>query len=466
MRLVANAWVGRAAAGSVDRDYAMWAAQAELPKEPNAYLFPQALPDLTDWRDPRVGWGLVLRDDDRLPVQARARADDAPEPIRQLVADRGNAPVLRYARGSPKSSTSLMRYYEHGAQPAALPIEAAPLGTAANSIPYYLLIYGGPADIPWSLQYTLNTRFAVGRLDLTGDALTRYVTALISSWKGASSQPQRVLVWATDRNDVITTVMKATIAKPLFAKYAADADLNATFIGETTTASADGLLAGLSDKKPRLVVSTSHGDTQAAGGRLEGRVGLPIDDAAQRVEIDQLLDRWQPDGAIWYQHACCSAGTSSVSVYDDLFTSGSDMARMLGSVRQCGDMVAPLPQALLGHDKPARAFIGHVEPTFDWTLRRPGTGADLTNDTVAAFYDWLFQADGKVTLGRALREFFAAIGTLSAEQLGLKNDLIRGDKVGDELLAAQLAARDRMSTVILGDPSVTLGLSDGPAGTP
>jgi hypothetical protein len=36
-----------------------------------------------------------------------------------------------------------------------------------------------------------------------------------------------------------------------------------------------------------------------------------------------------------------------------------------------GARISPLPRALLGAEKPLRAFVGHVEPTFDWTLRDP-----------------------------------------------------------------------------------------------
>lgn len=34
-----------------------------------------------------------------------------------------------------------------------------------------------------------------------------------------------------------------------------------------------------------------------------------------------------------------------------------------------GAKVAPAPLALLSRDNPVRAVFGHVEPTFDWTLK-------------------------------------------------------------------------------------------------
>ena len=43
-----------------------------------------------------------------------------------------------------------------------------------------------------------------------------------------------------------------------------------------------------------------------------------------------------------------------------------------------GAFTTPLPRALLGATRPLRAFVGHVEPTFDWTLRQRQTGEHLT----------------------------------------------------------------------------------------
>jgi hypothetical protein len=49
-------------------------------------------------------------------------------------------------------------------------------------------------------------------------------------------------------------------------------------------------------------------------------------------------------------------------------------------------MTAPLARELLGHAQPLRAFVGHVEPTFDWTLSFPPNRQVLTKDLVDAFY--------------------------------------------------------------------------------
>src|SRR5207302_1988162 len=126
-----------------------------------------------------------------------------------------------------------------------------------------------------------------------------------------------------------------------------------------------------------LIVTTSHGQTGplADAVAMKSKLGLPVDQDFQPLDPDQLLATWEPDGAIWYAHACCSAGSNAISLYGCqdtginnipicLVEAGSPVDRVLKGVAGLGSLVAPLPRALLGAKKPLRAFIGHVEPTF------------------------------------------------------------------------------------------------------
>lgn len=96
---------------------------------------------------------------------------------------------------------------------------------------------------------------------------------------------------------------------------------------------------------------------------------------------------WEPDGVVWLAHACCSAGSVASSGYAGLFDPGDPIAELLAGVSEAaGSRTAPLPRRLLGHPKPARAFLGQVEPTFDWTLSDPDTGQPLSNALCDAVY--------------------------------------------------------------------------------
>jgi hypothetical protein len=171
-----NAWDGtRSPVGALPAS-TPWA----LLKAGDAKQFTLAPPgevDERNWRDPAVGWGLVLPDDPALGAKEKAAAADAPEPLQRLVEAR-EAPVLRY---QPADPGRLHRYYEDGSTEGLL-IAAPQYGVAREKLPRYLLIAAPPTTIPWVAQYELSSRFYVGRLDLPEAGLKNYVDALLDDW--------------------------------------------------------------------------------------------------------------------------------------------------------------------------------------------------------------------------------------------------------------------------------------------
>jgi hypothetical protein len=260
----------------------------------------------------------------------------------------------------------------------------------------------------------------------------------------------------------MSATMKRVVATPIVDALHADPEIGpgrALFIvkanGGATSTSLGEALAG---RRPGLVVTTSHGKTGSDGGvaATTSNLGLPVGDDYQVVAPTALLAEWDPYGAIWYSHACCSAGSSSQTVFEGLFEATSDVGKILTSVAGLGDAVAPLPTALLGNPRPIRSFIGHVEPTFDWTISQPDTGQPLANGVKTALYNGLYRAEGSLPIGFAFKDYFDPIGTLAAQHVAIRRDYDLGADVEDQALATQLSARDRMSTVILGDPTVAL----------
>lgn len=455
-----NAWSGGpdGVAGALGESATTWAVTGALPRIDKS-LAPPEPADATDWRDSGTGWGLVLPEDPAASVADKAAGADAPEPIRRLVAARGGAPVLRYV---PGQFTSLLRYFPDRL-PQRLDIAGSEFGIAPDRIPRYLLIYGPPASVPWDLQYTLNARFAVGRLDLTGQPLANYVDALLAGWPADPPDPFRVLVWTTDHSPKdMSATMRRVIATPLVDAVRADPEIGAartTLLDRDTGGATSAVLAAaLADRRPGLVVSTSHGQTGDPAGApaTVDDLGLPVGEDHALVTAEGMLAGWDPYGAIWYAHACCSAGSSSRTVFDGLFDAESFVGKLLAAVAGLGDAVAPLPRALLGHERPIRAFIGHVEPTFDWTIAERETGQPLAAGIRAALHDGLYRRKGSLPIGLALGGYFEPIGSLAAQHAALRRAFDLGGAVADQALAAQLGARDRMSTVILGDPTVAL----------
>jgi len=446
--LVSNAYTGQqAASGERATDTTRWAIFPR-PAQAGPKLASPTLPDFRDWRDPRVGWGVVLLDG--APV---------PEPIEELIiarkGTRDRAPVFHYLPGSRHR----LEFLTNLRAQKDVAIAGAPTGVADDSIPFYLLICGAPAEIPWDLQYVLNARCAVGRLALDGVALQRYVRHLIDGWKENNGAANERVVWAVDdQTTEITRLMASAIARPIAEKFATDAQIGSKvkFI-DGVPATCGNLRSALLAQRPALVVSTSHGMTGPLNDstRMAADLGLLVDSEGELLRPSELLSDWQPAGVIWYAHACCSAGSDNRTNFQGLIKEGSQLDLVLKGVAALGSRIAPFPQALLSAEEPARAFIGHVEPTFDWTIRNKHTGQHLTDALQHAIYDRMHQVQPE-PVGLAFRKVFQGAGTLWATHAGLRRDFDSGKDVVDQLVACDLTARDLITTVIIGDPLVAL----------
>jgi len=447
-----NAWTGDHAATSDLADAARKLASdaRRRPKSTGGGVLGPEDVSPKDWRHEQIGWGLILRD-----------GADIPEPLQELLKTRPGAPVLRYMPG-------ITLYLSNPAAGIDVPVSNGPTGVdKPSSLPYYLLIYGSPSDVPWELQYFLTSkRFYVGRLDLGGEALENYVAALINEWSDSTADIQQAMAWSTVQDaDGITSLMRTAVGAQVVQEW--QKDKNSTFHdnivfldGKQAAATAAGLAGALLDRRPALIVTTSHGRTGPLSKPLEmqERLGMLVDQTGADVDSASLLAGWQPDGAVWYAHACCSAGCSAQTQFDEQFGElippGSDVDRVLKGVAGLGSLTAPLPKALLGAKRPLRAFIGHVEPTFDLSLRDIGTGQHLTGILRTALYKEIYT---HTPVGMAFASWLTSGGAFSSPYNkaldALNQNLPDARKL---LLAYQLLNRDRSNTVILGDPTVAL----------
>jgi hypothetical protein len=423
-----------------------WGGKPEQLRRPAVPLKPAPKLDLTKWKDPGVGWGVVMSESAGAP----------PTILKKLLAFRGKGPVLRYMSDSSQS-LSMLRDESGG----RLDISGSALGNRSGAIPYYLLIYGSPKEIPWSLQYVLSMRFCVGRIDLKPDELENYVNALLSDFSAAKADPYRTLTCATDHDPAdITHLMRTVVAEPLFKAFLSDDERKDTSVllagdepgGDARTNS----LVGQLQKRPGFIATTSHGQAAPEDGDPDParKLGWLVDQDETLIDPAGLLSAWDPGGAIWYSHACCSAGSDDFSVFEKLFPEGTETAVLIQKVAALGAMTASFPQKLLGAKNPARAFIGHVEPTFDWTLRRPATDQALTSSLI----DAIVNINRGEPVGHAFRDRARQAATLLGSHELARDAYNRGSNNSDDLVYLKLASSDIRSTVILGDPAVVLPL--------
>jgi hypothetical protein len=452
-----NAWTGTAAAtGTLDPNAGKWGVRQHLQSYPQPLAAGEPA-DFRNWRDPDVGWGVLLADTDAVSKADRARAVDAPSSIKKLLDARAGAPVFRYRPDILPGF--LRRYYADGTE-RDIALSGSDRGLGDKKLPWYMLIVAAPEEIPWQVQYLMNTSCFTGRLDLDEEGRARYVDALLNSWDGSTVSSNTPVVWAVDQGQQdITWLMRGAIADPVAAKLRADAQ-----IGDRIThlagapATAANLVEALKTTRPAFIVTTSHGLTSPADDpdKMRKQLGFPVDRLGASVTPEGLLDAWQPDGAIWYAHACCSAGSDAGTSYSGLVKAGSSVERTLEAVGSLGASVAPLPKALLGARRPARAFIGQVEPTFNFTLRNPENQQLLTSSLQRALYNHMFRIQPE-PVGMALADCYRHVGELFAQWQQLVRN-VGGAVAGarDAALRTQLMAIDRQSMVILGDPTVAL----------
>jgi hypothetical protein len=451
-----NAWTGESSPQEPLPPRTPWAQMENLAGR-KKWLGPPLPIDERDWTHPDVGWGLILSDDDDLPVTERAKGEDAPEPIGRLLQRRPDAPVLRWR--AELQVGHLRRYYQDGTA-QDLSVQAPNPGIGRGRIPRYLLIYASPVEIPWAVQYALNMSTFVGRLDLTGPNLEHYVDALISDWAGQACDSRAPLVWSVDHghND-ITWLMARAVAGKLWEKFENNEDFAKRRRLKDASATREELAAALAECSPALVVTTSHGMTGPLNDKnaLRSQLGAPVD-VQHAVLGAQQLDGWQPSGAIWYAHACCSAGSDAMTRYKGLLSENGAVGSLLNQIAAtAGAMIAPLPRSLLGAEKPLRAFIGHVEPTFDWTLRDPANNQVLTHVLCSALYDKLYERYERNPIGWALQQVYKQAGAFYAAWQEAVHGIDENvPDMRDFALYRQLVAMDRQTLVILGDPTVAL----------
>jgi hypothetical protein len=457
-----NAWTGDVApAGRTTSASERWALlrRAGGPCDSETYMLPREV-DERDWRDPEVGWGVVLPENEAVLDHARFPAGDAPPAIQELVASRGPAPVLRYR---PDGMDGYLRRYDKKGGYKDFSLVGSKPGVGPDRLPRYLLIAAGPEAIPWQFQYAANLSHYVGRLPLTGDALDTYVRALLSDWAGMETDSRAPLVWSVNHGHPdITSLMESAISKKLADLFESDpaGDLHRHTAVFGPDATIERLALELIKLSPSLVVTTSHGMTGPVSdpAALIAQLGSPVDATRRVLEPSALLTGWSPNGAIWYSHACCSAGSDAPSCYRDLLDADSPVTQVLDVVAAAsGRRVAPLPEHLLGAKRPVRAFVGHVEPTFDYTLRDPSTGQPLTHTLCEALYNRLYGGSVRTPIAWALKRVFDD----SAAMWGLWARAVQGVNRNEPgarawALYRQLTALDRQHTVILGDPAVSL----------
>ena len=330
----------------------------------------------------------------------------------------------------------------------------------ARGLPYYLMIVGGPKEIPYSFQYLLDVPFAVGRLYFDNpEDYGRYARSVIEAERG-HHQLRPEMTFFSVAGDKITTVMADRFVDPLYMSLQKNRP-EWTF-RRISNGSKDDLRQILGGPRtPSLLLTAAH--------------GLPCkkDSPQQRVYQGAILCQdWHEAGAPGLEHCfsaadlddqahvhglvvflfgCYSAGTPQTDNYPivprRVFTT-----RAYDKDLASEPFLSALAQRLLAHPNGgALAVIGHVDRA--WSHSFGGRSSRDFTHIEALLRDLL---DG-YPVGSAMdwmHERFAEQSTMLTEILNEYGERRQADRA--EVARLWRANNDARNFVVLGDPAVHL----------
>lgn len=419
------------------------------------------LPPEVDPTDPRqAGWAIVFRRDEDAGLR---------EALQGLVE-------RRRSQADDPRLVQMLQYSGESAAYEWLARQQVPAGQHnLYRVPYYLLLAGSPARIPFEFGFQLSSQYAVGRLPFdTADACAAYADQL-RRYEEADALPnaRQIAYYATcHADDVPTESSMQHLVNPLVFGVPASDRVPAVpslaeeygfescaSLGEQATRQAlSALLAsGGGESSPALLFTAGHG------------VAFPRGDARQRPHngalVSQSWSRYRPiarddyfagedlpgeaclRGLISFHFACYGGGTPEFDRFAGLAE---------GTPHHVADQAfcAALPVAMLTHPRGgALACVGHVDSSKVLSVHSERAGSKYM-----AFRHVLARLMKGEPVGHAVRTELARLAAdLSLMIAELQQDARLEMPVAPlDLVASMIERNDAGSYVVLGDPAARL----------
>ena len=406
-----------------------------------------------------AGWGVIFAHDADPAIKA------ALQPLLDLRKTQAGAHFRCYEQGDgyrPNESKDKW-LTRHGIGPGP----ADP-----DKVPYYLLIVGSPAAIPYRFQSQLDVQYAVGRIHFeTLQEYANYAQSVVDAETGKIKLPRQITLFSPDNNDDPSTKLSThLLTEPLVTKLQEakpDWQFTSFLRNDATHAELTQILGG--DQTPALLFTASHGMVFPKGDALQERHqgALLCQDWPGREQWphaipeefyfagDHLASDRNLQGMIAFFFACYGGGTP---LHDEF----SEQAFQERTAIANRPFLAHLPNRMLSHPRGgALAVIGHVERAWTYSFLWANAGSQITT-----FEGTLHRLLAGLPVGLALEYFngrYAELATLLSDDL----EAIKfGDKPLDpyDLAGLWTANNDARGYAIIGDPAVRLPLvADGEA---
>jgi hypothetical protein len=399
----------------------------------------------------QAGWGVVFSSDE----DARVKAALAPllELRRGQVTDAARLKELDYVAGESRRRW-LAR---HG---------VAAGNVDPTCVPFYLLVVGCPAKIPFGFCRELSVEYAVGLLSFdTPEEYAAYAASVAAAEANElAPRSRRVTFFATRHPfDPATQLSADQLVKPL-----SDGDLAGrvrcrfeSISGDAATHEAlAGVLARRDATAPGLLFTASHGmgfpaghaDQRAQQGALVcqdwgGPQAGPVAGGQYFAGAD-VPDDADVAGLFAFFFACFGGGTPA---RDRFSHKPGEAPPQLAEAA----FAAALPQRLLAHPGgSALGCIGHVERAWGDSIVESGAGPQLI-----PFENAIGNVLAGKPIGLALKDFNERFAALSVSLAGLLEQIGDGLIVPDRQLAkAWIQRNDAEGYALFGDPAARLRL--------
>lgn len=329
-----------------------------------------------------------------------------------------------------------------------------------QKLPYYLMIVGGPEEIPFEFQFELDVQYAVGRLCFAAPAdYGRYAAKVLAAEARNEERPPRVAFFATRHQDDPATERSAgDLIEPLARKIEHDRPgcrVEVVIAEAATKQRFLALLAGRPGGAPDLLFTSSHGLGLESGHprfrELQGALltsdwagpaaAEPAPPESRHIVSGADL-AGGPEGAgaaICFLHGCFTAGTPQLETFG---------AKYLGErrVQAPEDQVSALAQGLLAGG--ALAVIGHVDKTWTSSFRWRRAGAQIQTYETAI---------KELLSGKPVGLAMEAFGLRHAELSAILQSAFDTKGGGEaEITHLWLAHHDARNFIVLGDPAIRL----------
>ncbi len=420
-----------------------------------------------EWWVERYG----IDDPDRAPVRDVEPGDLASAGWGVLFAP-GVGPEVKEAlrpllnlRREQASAVHRHYYREHTYQPEQskedfLADQNAGFGPAnPDNLPYYLLLVGDPATLPFRFQYELDVQYAVGRIHFDRvEDYASYAQGVVAAEGGSVHRPKELAFFGVD-HDHATHLAAEQLVKPLAdsLRLGRGEWQQRLVLGEAAQKQELARLLSGTDT-PRILFTSSHGlkynhdDPRQASrqGALlcQGWTGPtdeegPIDPAVY-FSADDLQPSTDLTGLLAVHFACYSAGTPEL----DNFSINSWGRPQRIAHRP---FISGLAKRLLSCG--ALAVLGHIDRAWNFSFNASGTGGseiDVFDSTLKTLLDGEPVGSATEYVNQRYAELSVRLSNLLIDREELKGSSV------SVISRVKRANNDARNYVVLGDPAVRL----------